>query len=324
MQLFPLKLVPDNTNIKWLSFRYIASGLSIFVVVASWAIFAWRWQTEGMPLNLGIDFRGGNLIEVGFKTPPKLDKIRDDLNKLNMGDVQIQEFGKNTEIAIRLQTQPGGDKAQQVAIHKIEDTLRIDYKDLTMRRTETVSGKVSKELGSDAMISLALAMLGVALYIWIRFEWQFGVGALLSLFHDVSIVVGYMSLTWSQFDLTLVASLLTIVGYSLNDTIVVYDRIRENLRKYRKMAVGELLDLSVNETLSRTIITSGAMALSLVALLIFGGEVVRGFSATMLIGVVVGTYSSIYIAAPMLIWMNVNRDSFLPQAEQDLLAKAKP
>jgi preprotein translocase subunit SecF len=324
MQIFPLKLIPDNTNVKWLSFRYIAAGLSILIVVASWAIFGWRWQTEGMPLNLGIDFRGGNLIEVGFKAPPKLDKIRDDLNKLNMGDVQIQEFGKNTEIAIRLQTQPGGDKAQQVAIHKIEDTLRVDYKDLTMRRTETVSGKVSKELGSDAMISLALAMLGVALYIWIRFEWQFGVGALLSLFHDVSIVVGYMSLTWSQFDLTLVASLLTIVGYSLNDTIVVYDRIRENLRKYRKMAVGELLDLSVNETLSRTIITSGAMALSLVALLIFGGEVIRGFSATMLIGVVVGTYSSIYIAAPMLIWMNVNRDSFLPQAEQDLLAKAKP
>jgi preprotein translocase subunit SecF len=324
MQLFPLKLIPDNTNIKWLNFRFIASGLSILLVVASWSLFAWRWQSEGMPVNLGIDFRGGNLIEFGFKTPPRIDEMRKDLNALGLGDVQIQEFGSKTEIAIRIQTQEGGDKAQQVAIHKIEDTLKKDYKDLTLRRSETVSGKISKELGSDAIISLALAMLGVAIYIWMRFEWQFGVGALLSLFHDVSLVIGYMALTWTQFDLTIVASLLTTVGYSLNDTIVVYDRIRENLRKYRKMAVTELLDLSVNETLSRTIITSGAMALSLVALLIFGGEVIRGFSATMLLGVIVGTYSSIYIAAPMLIWMNVNRDSFLPEAEQEKLARAKP
>jgi preprotein translocase subunit SecF len=321
---FLLKLIPDNTNIDFLRWKTIASGISIFLVVASWALFAWRWETEGKPLNLGIDFVGGNFMELGFKTPPKLDVLRADLGALGLGDISMQEFGSARQIALRFKEQPGGAKAQQDAIHKIEAVLKTKYKDADIRRNETVSGKVSKELGSDAIVSLSLAMLGVAIYIWLRFEWQFGVGALLSLFHDVSIVVGYMALTWTQFDLTIVASLLTTVGYSLNDTIVVYDRIRENLRKHRKMIVEDLLNLSVNETLSRTIMTSGAMALSLVALLIFGGEVIRGFSATVLLGVLVGTYSSIYIAAPMLIWMKVSRESFLPQEEQDKLMKARP
>jgi preprotein translocase subunit SecF len=321
---FLLKLVPDNTNVDFLRWKKLATGISVLLVVISWAIFGWRWQTEGQPLNLGIDFVGGNFMELGFKTPPPMDKLRADLGELNLGDIAMQQFGSPTEIAVRFKEQPGGAKAQQDAIHKIEDTLKAKYKNTEIRRNETVSGKVSKELGSDAMISLSLAMLGVAIYIWMRFEWQFGVGALLSLFHDVSIVIGYMALTWTQFDLTIVASLLTTVGYSLNDTIVVYDRIRENLRKYRKMVVEDLLNLSVNETLSRTIMTSGAMALSLIALLIFGGEVIRGFSATVLLGVIVGTYSSIYVAAPMLIWMNVSRDSFLPQEEQEKLLKARP
>jgi preprotein translocase subunit SecF len=321
---FLLKIIPDNTNIDFLRWKTIASAISILLVVGSWVLFAWRWQTEGKPLNLGIDFVGGNFMELGFKSPPKLDELRKDLGALGLGDIAMQEFGRPTEIAVRFKEQPGGPKAQQDAIHRIEDTLAAKYKNAQIRRNETVSGKVSKELGSDALISLSLAMLGVAIYIWLRFEWQFGVGALLSLFHDVSIVIGYMALTWTQFDLTIVASLLTTVGYSLNDTIVVYDRIRENLRKYRKMVVEDLLNLSVNETLSRTIMTSGAMALSLVALLVFGGEVIRGFSATVLLGVIVGTYSSIYIAAPMLIWMKVSRESFLPQDEQDRLVKARP
>jgi preprotein translocase subunit SecF len=315
---FLLKFIPDNTNVNFLRWKYIATALSIFLVVASWALFF----TKG--LNLGIDFVGGNFMEIGFKQSPPLDKLRADLNQLGLGDVQIQEFGRPTEIALRFKEQPGGPKAQQSAIHKVEDLLKANYKDSQIRRNETVSGKVSKELGKDAMVSLSLGMLGVAIYIWLRFEWQFGVGGLLALFHDVSIVIGYMALTQTQFDLTIVASLLTTVGYSLNDTIVVYDRIRENLRKYRKMAVDDLLNLSVNETLSRTIMTSGAMALSLLALLIWGGEVIRGFSATVLLGVIVGTYSSIYIAAPMLVWMRVNRDSFLPQEEQDKRTKARP
>ncbi len=315
---FLLKFIPDNTNINFLRWKYIASGLSIFLVVASWALFF----TRGV--NLGIDFVGGNFMEIGFKQAPPLDKLRAELNGLGLGDVQIQEFGRPTEISMRFKEQAGGPKAQQDAIHKVEDLLKEKFKDSQIRRNETVSGKVSKELGADAIISLGLGMLGVAIYIWLRFEWQFGIGALLSLFHDVSIVIGYMALTQTQFDLTIVASLLTTVGYSLNDTIVVYDRIRENLRKYRKMLVEDLLNLSVNETLSRTIMTSGAMALSLVALLIFGGEVIRGFTATVLLGVLVGTYSSIYIAAPMLIWMNVSRDSFLPQDEQDKLVKSRP
>jgi preprotein translocase subunit SecF len=302
-----LKLIPDNTNIKFLRWKYVASAFSIFIVLASILLVAVRG------LNFGVDFAGGILVEVGFDQPPKLDALRGQLNNLGLGDVSLQEFGRPTDIAVRLPFQPGGEAVQQKAVEKVRASLIQSHGDgFSFRRVETVGGKVSEELVRDGVLSIILAIIGISLYIWFRFEWQFGVGAILSLIHDVAITMGFYALTQLEFNLSSVAAVLTIVGYSLNDTIVVYDRIRENLRKYRKMDIQPLLDLSVNETLSRTIMTSTAMMLSLLALLFFGGEVIRGFTAAMVLGVLIGTYSSVYIAAPMLLWFRVGADTFVP------------
>jgi preprotein translocase subunit SecF len=305
-----LKLVPDNTNIHFLRWKYIASAISIFLVIASLTLVAFRG------LNLGVDFKGGIMAEVAFTTPPKLDDLRSEVNGLGLGDAAIQSFGKASDVAIRLPFQPGGEKAQQAAVEKLRASLVERHGEgVKIRRVETVGGKVGGELRSAAIWSSLIGMLAIAAYIWLRFEWQFGVGALLSLVHDVAITLGFFALTQMEFNLTIVAAVLTTIGYSLNDTIVVYDRIRENLRKYRRMEMNELLDLSVNETLSRTITTSLSIIITLTALLVLGGEVIRGFTAAMLLGVVVGTYSSIYIAAPMLIWMKISRESFLSSAD---------
>lgn len=301
-----LKLVPDNTNIPFLKWRLLAVAFSLALVFGSLALVAVRG------LNLGVDFKGGILMEVGFQTKPPLDALRLDLNHLGLGEVSIQQFGKPTDVAVRLPLQVHGEKGQQLAVEKVQALLKQKFGTAAkVLSVSTVGGKVGGELSSAAVKSALIGMLGIAAYIWLRFEWQFGLGALLSLVHDVSITLGFFAVTQLEFNLQIVAALLTIIGYSLNDTIVVYDRIRENLRKYRKMSVEALLDLSVNETLSRTTMTSLTLVLSLLSLLIFGGEVIRGFTAAMLLGVVVGTYSSIYIAAPMLIWMNINRNSFL-------------
>jgi len=305
-----LKLIPDNTNINFLKWKYVATALSVLLIIASIALVAVRG------LNFGIDFKGGILMEVGFTQAPDLDDMRGDLNRLDLGDVSLQEFGSDRQIAIRLPQQEGGEKGQQAAVAKVKEALTADYGDgVSFRRVESVGGKVSGELLTDASLAIGLAMLAVAIYIWFRFEWQFGVGALLSLVHDVAITFGFLALTQMEFDLNMVAALLTTVGYSLNDTVVVYDRVRENLRKYRKMDMEPLLNLTVNETLSRTIMTSLSTGLALLALLIFGGEVVRGFTAAMLLGVVIGTFSSIYVAAPLLIWMKVGPHTFLANEE---------
>jgi preprotein translocase subunit SecF len=305
-----LKLVPDNTNFKFLRLKWWALAFSVALVVGSLALTAIRG------LNFGIDFTGGIMIEAGFDQAPDLDALRGQVNGLGLGDASLQNFGSPTEIAIRLPRQgDGNEKLTQAAVAKVQASLKANFKDgVTFRRVETVGGKVSAELFRDAALAMTLAMIGIALYIWIRFEWQFGVGALLSLIHDVAITLGFFAITQMEVNLSIVAAFLTIIGYSLNDTVVVYDRIRENLKKHRKMDIEQLLDLSVNETLSRTIMTSLCMALSLLALILFGGEVIRGFTAAMLLGVAIGTYSSIYIAAPMLIWMKVNANSFIPQA----------
>lgn len=301
-----LKLVPDNTNIPFLKWRMLAVAFSLALVIGSLVLVGVRG------LNLGVDFKGGILMEVGFQAKPPLDALRLDLNRLGLGEVSIQQFGKPTDVAVRLPLQAHGEKGQQLAVEKVQALLKQKFGSAAkVLSVSTVGGKVGGELSSAAIKSAIIGMLGIAAYIWLRFEWQFGLGALLSLVHDVSITLGFFAVTQLEFNLQIVAALLTIIGYSLNDTIVVYDRIRENLRKYRKMTVEALLDLSVNETLSRTTMTSLTLVLSLLSLLIFGGEVIRGFTAAMLLGVVVGTYSSIYIAAPMLIWMNINRNSFL-------------
>lgn len=302
-----LKLIPDNTNIDFLRPRRIAIAFSILLIVASIALLAVRG------LNFGIDFAGGQLIRVTFAQPPSLDQLRDEVGGLGLGEPSIQEFGSPREFSIRMPLPEGGEEGANRAASRVRQALTERYPGVRIDSVDTVSGKVSEELVRDGALALLLAMIGIAAYIWIRFEWQFGVGALFSLFHDVMITLGIFAATQMEFDLNVVAALLTLIGYSLNDTIVIYDRVRENLRKYRKMEISALLNLSMNETLSRTVATNFAMLLALGSLMILGPEVIQSFTTALLISVVVGTYSTVYIAAPWLIWLKVTSDSFLPK-----------
>lgn len=305
-----LKFVPDHTNIHFLKWRVPFYVMSFLLMAASVGLIA----TKG--LNLGVDFVGGQVIRVTFERSPTapVAELREEVGKLGYGEPIIQRFGKPNEISIRMKLPEGSEKNRELAdamSRKIVTDLRSNHADARIDGVDSVSGKVSGELGRSAILALGLAALAVAVYIWIRFEWQFGVGALLSLVHDVTLTLGLFSLTQMEFDLNIVAALLTLIGYSLNDTIVVYDRIRENLKKYRKMPMPELLDLSVNETLSRTIVTSLSMLITLVALLLLGPDVIFGFTAAIVLGIFVGTYSSVYMAAPILIWLGVTPESFV-------------
>ena len=302
-----LKLVPDNTNIEFLRFRNVAFVISSLLIAGSIAVLALKG------LNFGVDFAGGQMVRVHFAQPPQLDDLRDRIAALGHGDAAVQEFGSPNEISIRMPLPEGGDEAASRAAGELRATLAQAYPGARIDAVESVSGKVSEELLQAGALALLLAMIGVTIYIWFRFEWQFGVGALFSLFHDVTITLGFLSLTQMEFDLNVVAALLTLIGYSLNDTIVIYDRIRENLRKYRKMDIEPLINLSVNETLSRTIATNFAMLLALGALFLLGPEVIYSFTATLLFSVIIGTYSTAYIAAPWLIWLKVTSNSFLPK-----------
>ena len=307
---FPLKLIPDNTNIHFLKWRNVAIAISIATIVASLVLVGLR------QFNYGVDFVGGQMIRVSFSQPANLDDLRTRVAGLGLGDPSIQQFGKPTDVAIRMQLPKGAESNEALAnaaAERVKGAVRARYPDAKFLAVDTVSGKVSGELLRTGAISLLLAMLGISLYIWFRFEWQFGVGALFALFHDVAITLGFFALTRLEFDLNVVAALLTIIGYSLNDTIIVYDRIRENMRKYRKMDMEALLDLSVNETLSRTIVTSFSLILTLTILLLLGPEVIFGFTAAMLLGIFIGTFSSVYVGAPILIWLKVRGDSFLPK-----------
>jgi preprotein translocase subunit SecF len=300
-----LKLVPDNTNIDFMRWRNLALVLSIIVTVASLSIVAMRG------LNLGVDFVGGQMVRATFAQPIDVEQLRSQVNRLELGDANIQETGGPRSYQIRLPTPEGGPAAASRAITKVRTMILTDYPNARVDAGESVSGKVSEELARDGALAIGLAMLGIAIYIWFRFEWQFGVGALLTLFHDVSMTLGFFSLTQLQFDLNVVAAILTIVGYSLNDTVVIYDRIRENLRKFRKMAIIPLLNLSLNETLSRTMVTSISILLALGMLILFGPEVIFGLTIAIFVGIFVGTYSSIYISSPVLVWLGVTPDSFV-------------
>jgi preprotein translocase subunit SecF len=301
-----LKLVPDNTNVDFLRWRKVALALSTLLLAASIALIV----VKG--LNFGVDFAGGQLIRVTFQQPPSLDTLRDQVGGIGLGEPSIQEFGSPREISIRMPLPKGGEEGANIAASRVRAALETSYPGVRIDSVETVSGKVSDELVRDGALALLLAMIGIAIYIWIRFEWQFGVGALFSLFHDVTLTLGFFALTQMEFDLNVVAALLTLIGYSLNDTIVIYDRVRENLRKFRKMEIASLLNLSMNETLSRTIATNLSMLLALGSLMLFGPEVIQSFTTALLISVVVGTYSTIYIASPFLIWLKVTSTSFVP------------
>ena len=300
-----LKLVPDNTNIDFMRWRNLALILSIFATVASLALVGVRG------LNLGIDFVGGQVVRTNFAQPVDIEDLRGRVTALDLGEASIQQLSDARTYQVRLPKPEGSDAAASAAVTELRTMIQQNYPGARVDAGESVSGKVSGELAWDGALAIALAMLGIAIYIWIRFEWQFGVGALVTLVHDVAMIFGFFALTQLQVDLNIVAAFLAVVGYSLNDTVVIYDRIRENLRKYRKMAIVPLLNLSLNETLSRTIVTSLSIMLALAVLVILGPDVIFGLTLAVLLGTFIGTYSSIYISSPMLVWLGVKPDSFL-------------
>ena len=300
-----LKLVPDNTNIDFMRWRNLAMAMSILLVIASLALLGLKG------LNLGVDFVGGQMMRTTFAQTVNVEQLRERVGGLGLGEASIQESGGPRSYTIRLPKPEGGEAAANAAASRVRQMLEQQFPGARVDSVDTVSGKVSEELATDGALALALAMLGVAIYIWFRFEWHFGVGALVTLFHDVSVMLGFFALTQLQVDLNVVAAFLAIVGYSLNDTVVIYDRIRENLRKFRKMAIVPLLNLSLNETLSRTIVTSLSILMALGTLLLLGPDVIFGLTLAIFLGTLLGTYSSIYISAPMLVWLGLKPDSFL-------------
>jgi len=305
-----LKLVPDHTNIRFLRWRVPFYVVSLLLMALSIGLVA----TKG--LNFGVDFEGGQMIRVTFEKSAEapVPQLRKQVEELGFGEPIIQQFGQPNQISIRMKLPDGAGKdpgLSDAMAKKIIAKIAAEHRDARVDGVDSVSGKVSGELKWTAFKALGLAALAVAAYIWVRFEWQFGIGALFALVHDVTLTLGLFALTQMEFDLNIVAALLTLIGYSLNDTIVVYDRIRENLKKYRRMPMPELLDLSVNETLARTIVTALSMLITLIALLLLGPKVIFGFTAAITLGIFVGTYSSIYMAAPILIWLKVSSDSFV-------------
>ena len=291
---------PHHVRLPFMRYKGLALGASVVGMVLSLALFL------AVGLNYGVDFKGGSMLEVQSKSgPADIAQLRDKLGRLGLGGVQIQSFGSPTDVLIRLEQQPGGDEAQQAASKKVLDAIGGQY---VQRRFESVGPAVSSELRWTGFYAVVAGLFGILAYVWFRFDWQFALGAIVALTHDVLLTVGVFSLFQLEFDLSTVAALLTILGYSVNDSVVVSDRIRENLRKYKKMELNELLDLSINETLSRTILTGCTAVVVLLSLYIFGGEVIRNFNFAMLFGIVVGTYSSIFIGAPLLGYLGVKRE----------------
>jgi preprotein translocase subunit SecF len=304
----PIRIIPDNTHIPFMRAARLGFVLSVFLMIGSIALAF----TAG--LNFGIDFKGGTLIEVQSKAPEAdLSAIRTTLDGLGLGDIEVQGFGSPDEVLIRIATQPGGDAAQQVAVQKAQGALGSE--DYTYRRVEVVGPRISGELAWDGTLSVIATMIGVLLYIWFRFEWQFGIGAIATLVHDVVLTIGFFAVTQLDFNLSSIAAILTILGYSLNDTVVVFDRIREILRRYKQMPVDEVIDTATNQVLARTIMTSLTTLIALFALFIFGGSVIRSFTAAMIFGVFVGTYSSIFIGGPILIYFRIRQKAGEPVAE---------
>ena len=295
-----LRVVPPDTKIRFMSMHKINFAISALMVVASLVLFA----VKG--LNYGIDFKGGILLEAHTEQAADLAVMRGKLDALGLGEVSLQTFGSENDVLIRIEEQEGGEAAQQRAIALVRDALGAGVR---YDRVEVVGPQVSSELFWNGMYALGASIIAIVIYIWFRFEWQFGIAAVLAEVHDIISTVGLFALLGMEFNLTSIAALLTLAGYSINDTVVVFDRVRENLRKYKTMPLRDLLDMSVNQTLSRTTMTSATALLALLALYVFGGEVLRGFSLAMIWGIVIGTYSSIFVASALLLYMNVRRSS---------------
>lgn len=308
--MFGIRFIPDKTSYPFLAWRRTFFAISIGLIIASVALMG------GRGLNFGIDFSGGILIEVETEQPADLKKMRALLGELDLGEVSMQEFGSVNHALIRVERQPGDGAAQQIAVAAVKESLSTYGSEITYRRTETVGPKVGGELIQAGVIAMIVAIALMLAYIWFRFELPFAIGAVIALVHDVVLTLGMLSLTGFEFNLASVAAVLLIVGYSMNDTVVIYDRVRENLRKYKTLPLLDLLNQSVNETLSRTVITSGTTLLALFALFIFGGEVIRGFSFTMIWGVVAGTYSSIFVAGALLFYVRPQRGPRADKADR--------
>lgn len=295
-----LTLIPYNTKIDFVGMRRVFYGFSLFVTLLSLLFLG----TKG--LNLGIDFKGGFLIEARFQSTPDLSHLRTTLQDLGLGEVKLQQFGGPQDLLIRIERQKGDETAQATALEKVKTTLGHDVE---YRRIETVGAKVSADLVKNGLFALLFALVGMLVYIWIRFEWQFGICGVLALIHDTIAVMGFYSVFSFEFNDTAFISLLTTIGYSINDSVVIYDRIRENLRKYKKMSIAEIINLSTNETLSRTVLTVGTTLTSLIALCVFGGHVIRSFCVPVLVGIAFGAFSSIFISANLLLFFQVRRAS---------------
>jgi preprotein translocase subunit SecF len=310
-----LRLAPENTKFGFMRFRRVSYPFSAFLSIVSVALFL----TVGM--NFGIDFAGGTLMELRAKSgTADLAQLRSTGEHLGLGDVEVQGFGNASDVTLRFGLQSGGDAAQQAAVEKIRHAVEGAYE---IRRTEVVGPRVSGELVQSGTLGVVVSIIAVLAYLWFRFEWQFAVGAVIATMHDLLLTVGFFSITQLEFNTTSIAAILTIVGYSLNETVVVLDRIREMIRKYKRMPTADIIDLSVNAVLPRTIMTATTVFLALLSLVIFGGQVIRSFSLAMMWGIFVATYSSVFICSPMLIYLGLRSDSVEP-APTEQKAETKP
>ena len=304
-----LKIVPDNTNIDFVRLRGWAFGLTLALSLLAVGL------TVVKGLNFGVDFVGGLMIEEKFPTQPDQNKVRQVIDGLGVGEAALQQFGDPKTLTIRLPVQEGADEgATNAVVKKVEGALGQAFPGATFSRYSTVSSKVSGELIRNGVLAVVLAILGIGLFAIVRFEWQFGVSTIVAIVHDLLMTVGFFALSRFEFDLNIIAAVLTIIGYSINDKIVIDDRIRENMRRYRKMEMREIINLSVNETLPRTVMTSVTILLALIAMLLLGGHVLRGFTASMILGIVVGTYSSIYVSSSLLITLGLRAEPAAPRA----------
>ncbi|HVY18906.1 MAG TPA: protein translocase subunit SecF [Bauldia sp.] len=295
---FPLRLIPDNTNLPFMKWARIRTPISLALIVLSFVLFF----TVGV--NEGIDFKGGTVIEVhSINGPADVAKVRGIVDQLGLGDVQIQNIGNENDVLIRVATQPGGEAAQQQVVEKVRGSLSTS--EYEYRNVEVVGPRVSGELARTGTYAVLFTIAGIMAYIWFRFEWQFGIAAVATLVHDAILTLGFFAATQIDFNLTSLAAILTIIGYSLNDTVVIFDRIREILRRYKQLPIRQVIDLATNQTLARTIMTSLTLELALISLYLFGGPVVQSFTAAMIWGIFVATASSIFIGGPILVYFNI-------------------
>jgi preprotein translocase subunit SecF len=296
-----IRYFPTDTKFDFMRFRRWSFPFSAVMSVLAVVLFF----AAGM--NFGIDFKGGTLVELQAKgAQADVASLRERANGLGFGEIEVQEFGDGRDVSVRVELQPGGEQGQQAVVNRLRETFSSDYE---FRRIEVVGPRVSGELVQSGTLGVLLSLVAILIYLWFRFEWQFAIGAIVATLHDIVLTIGFFAISQIEFNMTSIAAILTIIGYSLNDTVVVYDRIRETMRKYKRMHINDLLDRAMNDTLTRTIITGISTALALIALAVFGGEVLKSFSYAMLFGLVVGTYSSVFIAAPVLIYLGLKQGS---------------